>query len=98
MSVKCRTIPDDVSLLEKLQHLDYRLNQLTSTLPSATRDLTKLTRLNVRGTNLREINPKDIPFVEELNCADNRWRYLVLYEGPLRSLIASNNSEPLDRN
>ena len=88
-----RTFPDNVSLIENLRHLDYRLNTLKAPPPSTTRDLSSLSKLNLRGTNIREINTKYFPVVEELNCADNRLRNLVLFEGPLKTLIATNNSE-----
>ena len=88
-----RSIPEDISLIENLRHLDYRLNQLKSRLPSSTQELPALSRLNLRGTDIRELDMKLLPFVEDLNCSDNKLKSLTLYESPLHTLTASNNSE-----
>ena len=55
-------------------------------------ELAKLTRLNLRGTGLHEVNMGHLPYLEDLNCADNCLRSLLLQEGPIQSVMAANNS------
>ena len=85
-------VPDDIILIQYLQHFDLRLNLLKSPLPVTMGELLNLTRLNVRGTTTTELDMKRFPYLEELNCADNQLRSLVVHEGPLRTLMAANNS------
>ncbi len=55
--------------------------------------LRNLLRLNLRGNKVTEVNTARLPLLEILNCSETSLRTLSLPEGPLKSLIAHNNSK-----
>ena len=79
--------------MSMLQHFDIRFNKIKTKLPRSILGMRNLTRLNIRGNGLGEINMAELLYLEFLNCSDNALRLLYLNEGPLNNLIARNNSE-----
>ncbi len=84
-------LPDDIKMLESLQHFDIRFNKVKPKLPRSMLGLRNLMRLNIRGNGVSEINMADLPYLEVLNCSDNSLRSLALNEGPITNLTAKNN-------
>jgi Leucine-rich repeat (LRR) protein len=74
-----------------LQHFDIRFNKVKPTLPHSMIGMRNLTRMNIRGNGISEMNMAELPFMEFLNCSDNALRSLALNEGPIIDVIAKNN-------
>ena len=86
-------IPEDLHRIETLEHFDMRLNQLKHSLPDVMEELPSLTRFNVSGNGLTELNTDHVKHLLQLNCNDNSLKSLSVVDGPLRLLTARNNSE-----
>ena len=77
--------------LVALQHFDIRFNKVKPSLPHSMVGMRNLTRMNVRGNGISELNMAALLYLEFLNCSDNGLRSLVLNEGPVKDVIAKNN-------
>ncbi len=86
-------IPEDIKRIQTLVHLDFRLNRIKHPLPSAMDGLRSLLRLNVSGNSISELVTQQVPCLETVNCSGNSLRKLSVNEGPIKILLAKNNSE-----
>ncbi len=86
-------IPEDINRIQTLVHLDVRLNRIKHPLPSAMEGLRSLLRLNVSGNSISELVTQQVPCLETVNCSGNTLRKLSVNEGPIKVLLAKNNSE-----
>ena len=78
--------------MRKLQHLDIHFNKIRNALSGSMLALRNLVRLNVSGNGITGLDMAQLPLLESVNCSDAALRSLAITEGPIKSLIAKNNS------
>ena len=84
------SVPKDFDI-KKLQLLDLRLNKLTAGFSQVNNQISKL---NVRGNSITELDVKNLENLQYLNCADNGLSLVALGNHPqMQILVARNNSE-----
>ncbi len=89
----CSILPEEIESMETLQHFDIRFNKVKSGLPPSAVRMRNLTRLNIRGNGIKKVDMTQLLYLEFFNCSDNLLRLLALNEGPMKILIAKNNSQ-----
>ncbi|KAL5466748.1 hypothetical protein EMCRGX_G030897 [Ephydatia muelleri] len=83
------SVPKDFDI-KKLQLLDLRLNKLTAGFSQVNNQISKL---NVRGNSITELDVKNLENLQYLNCADNGLSLVALGNHPqMQILVARNNS------